>query len=127
MDREVHEFVENSVFLKLMEGNMITLNTGSNQILLRLTPNRQYLESEDNSIKVPVLKCRYKMVNVGVATGVDKKSLVSIKTNLYRITLVGGKTAFIIIFLRLPIAFDGLTMMLGKVQFQKKLQNKLMH
>ena len=58
LDREVHEFVREQRILKLMEGNMITLNsnTGSNQILLRLTPNRQYLESEDNSIKVPVVE-----------------------------------------------------------------------
>ena len=97
---------------------MITLNsnTGSNQILLRLTPNRQYLESEDNSIKVPVVEIvDIKIVNVGGATGVDKKSLVSIKTNLYRITLVGKENKHILSFFSdSQSAFDGLTMMLGK-------------
>ncbi len=118
LDREVHEFVREQRILKLMEGNMITLNsnTGSNQILLRLTPNRQYLESEDNSIKVPVVEIvDIKIVNVGGATGVDKKSLVSIKTNLYRITLVGKENKHLLSFFSdSQSAFDGLTMMLGK-------------
>lgn len=117
LDKEVREFVREQRILKLMEGCLVTLSsTGAgNQFVIRLTPNRQFIECEEHKIKVPVADIEdVKVVNVGSASSGEKKSLISINTNLYKINLLGKEKVLFSCFSDSGTTFDGLTMMLGK-------------